>query len=64
MSYAEAKEKYAALGVDADRALEALNTIPVSLHRHGEGGPVPGKAMGKHPLAAVSYTHLTLPTKA
>ena len=32
MSYAEAKEKYAALGVDADRALEALNTIPVSLH--------------------------------
>ena len=32
MSYAEAKKKYAALGVDADRALETLNTIPVSLH--------------------------------
>ena len=32
MSYAEAKAKYAALGVDADRALEALKTIPVSLH--------------------------------
>lgn len=32
MSYIEAKEKYAALGVDADAAIAKLKTIPVSLH--------------------------------
>ena len=32
MSYAQAKAKYAAFGVDTDRALEVLKTIPVSLH--------------------------------
>ena len=32
MSYAEAKAKYAAYGVDTDAALEKLKTIPVSLH--------------------------------
>ena len=31
-SYALAKERYAALGVDADGALERLSAIPVSLH--------------------------------
>ena len=32
MSYAEAKEKYAVLGVDADAAINKLKTVPVSLH--------------------------------
>ena len=32
MSYSEAKQKYAALGVDTDAAIETLMTIPVSLH--------------------------------
>ncbi|MBQ3424149.1 MAG: L-rhamnose isomerase, partial [Clostridia bacterium] len=32
MSYAEAKEKYAVLGVDADAAIKKLKTVPVSLH--------------------------------
>ncbi len=32
MSYTEAKEKYAARGVDADAAIERLKTIPVALH--------------------------------
>ena len=32
MSYTEAKEKYAARGVDADSAIERLKTIPVALH--------------------------------
>ena len=32
MSYAEAKEKYAALGVDTDAAIAKLKSVPVSLH--------------------------------
>ena len=32
MSYAEAKEKYAAFGVDTDAAITKLKTVPVSLH--------------------------------
>ena len=32
MSYQEAKERYAALGVDTDAAIETLKTVPVSLH--------------------------------
>ena len=32
MSYTEAKEKYALLGVDAEAAIERLRTVPVSLH--------------------------------
>ena len=32
MSYTEAREKYAALGVDADAAIARLKTVPVSLH--------------------------------
>ena len=32
MSYLEAKEKYAARGVDADAAIAKLKTVPVSLH--------------------------------
>ena len=32
MSYLEAKEKYAALGVDTEKALETLGAVPVSLH--------------------------------
>jgi len=32
MSYAEAKAKYAALGIDTDAAMEKLKTVPVSLH--------------------------------
>ena len=32
MSYTEAREKYAVLGVDADAAMEKLKTVPVSLH--------------------------------
>lgn len=31
MSYTEAKEKYAALGVDTEAALDKLKTAPVSL---------------------------------
>ncbi|PIE36202.1 L-rhamnose isomerase [candidate division KSB3 bacterium] len=31
-SYTLAKERYAALGVDTDKALEQLKTIPISLH--------------------------------
>ena len=30
MSYMEAKEKYAALGVDTEAALDKLKTVPVS----------------------------------
>ena len=32
MSYTEAREKYAVLGVDADAAMEKLKTVPVSLY--------------------------------
>lgn len=32
MSYLEAKEKYAALGVDVEAAMERLKTVPVALH--------------------------------
>ena len=32
MSYAEAKVRYAALGVDTDAAIEKLKTVPVALH--------------------------------
>ncbi|MDE5670889.1 MAG: L-rhamnose isomerase [Eubacterium sp.] len=32
MSYIEAKEKYALLGVDTDRTIEILKKVPVSLH--------------------------------
>ena len=32
MSYQEAKERYAALGLDTDAAIETLKTVPVSLH--------------------------------
>ena len=32
MSYAEAKAKYAALGVDTDAAISKLKTVPVALH--------------------------------
>lgn len=32
MSYTEAKEKYAALGIDTDAAIERLSRVPVSLH--------------------------------
>jgi len=32
MSYAEAKAKYAALGIDTDAAIAKLKTVPVSLH--------------------------------
>lgn len=32
MSYLEAKERYAALGVDVDAAIKRLQTVPVSIH--------------------------------
>ena len=32
MSYQEAKEKYAAYGVDVEKTMERLKTVPVSLH--------------------------------
>ena len=32
MSYQEATKKYAAYGVDAEKAMERLKTVPVSLH--------------------------------
>lgn len=32
MSYIEAKEKYAKLGVDTDKAIEILKNIPISVH--------------------------------
>lgn len=32
MSYLEAKERYAALGIDTDAAMETLKSVPVSLH--------------------------------
>ena len=32
MNYTEAKEKYAALGLDTEAALTKLNTVSVSLH--------------------------------
>ncbi len=32
MSYSEAKEKYAVLGIDTDAAIEKLKTVPVALH--------------------------------
>ncbi len=32
MSYTEAKERYAAIGVDTEQAMEQLKNVPVSLH--------------------------------
>lgn len=32
MSYQEAKQKYAAIGVDTDAAIARLKTVPISLH--------------------------------
>ena len=32
MSYLEAKEKYAKIGVDTDKAIETLKNVPISLH--------------------------------
>ena len=32
MSYTEAKKKYAALGVDTEKAIKELAKIPVSMH--------------------------------
>ena len=32
MSYQEAKQKYAAIGVDTDAAIACLKTVPISLH--------------------------------
>ena len=32
MSYQEAKEKYAKLGIDTDKAIETLKKVPVALH--------------------------------
>ena len=32
MSYTEAKKKYAALGVDTEKAIRELKKIPVSMH--------------------------------
>ena len=32
MSYAEAKARYAALGIDTDAAIAKLKTAPVALH--------------------------------
>lgn len=32
MSYTEAKEKYAAIGIDTEAALKKLKTVPLSLH--------------------------------
>ncbi len=32
MSYKEAKEKYATLGVDTEKAIETLKNVPISLH--------------------------------
>ena len=32
MSYIEAKERYARLGVDTDAAIRKLQTVPVALH--------------------------------
>ena len=45
MSYAEAKARYAAIGVDTEAAIARLKTVPISLHCwQGDD--------------AVSYTHL------
>ena len=32
MSYAEAKAKYAAIGIDTDAAIQKLKSVPVALH--------------------------------
>ena len=32
MSYTEAKESYAALGIDAEAAIALLSSVPVSIH--------------------------------
>ena len=32
MSYQEAKQEYAAIGVDTDAAIARLKTVPISLH--------------------------------
>jgi L-rhamnose isomerase len=58
-SFALAKERYAALGVNVDRALKILETIPISLHcwQGDDGGLVatgnyPGKARTPDELRA------------
>ena len=39
-SYALARERYAQLGVDADRALQSLRRISISLHGWQPGKPL------------------------
>ena len=53
-AYEIAKQRYAELGIDTDKALETLQNVQISLHCW-QTDDVAG-------FESVSYTHLTLPT--
>ena len=67
--YTQAKEQYAAIGVDTESALKTLDAIPVSMHCwqgddvrgfEGRGGSLTGgiQSTGNHPGAAASADEL------
>lgn len=69
MSYKEAKEFYAALGADTEKAIETLRSVPISIHCW-QGDDVGGfdgagelsggiQATGNYPGKATTFTELT-----
>ena len=69
MSYKEAKEFYAALGADTEKAIETLRSVPISIHCW-QGDDVGGfdgagelsggiRATGNYPGKATTFTELT-----
>ena len=70
MSYQEAKQKYAAIGVDTDAAIARLKTVPISLHcwqgddvtgLESLGGALDGgiQVTGNYPGRARTFEELT-----
>ena len=53
MSYEEAKKKYAAVGVDAEKAIQALKKIPISLNTW----QLDDVCGWEHPVETVSDAH-------
>ena len=54
MNYESAKEHFATWDIDTEQALQRLSDISISVHCW----------QGDDVVGSVSYTHLTLPTKA
>ena len=60
MSYMEAKEKYAALGVDVEAAMEQLKTVPVSLDYHDYGHHEDGRRYRRIEKSGYDHHELAL----